>query len=58
MRVGREIVVRFPFLSGNDFKFVPKFFAVASAKVFDATRVQLVRGFWGAAGGKDRTGFL
>jgi hypothetical protein len=34
MRVGREIVVRFPFLSGNDFKFIPKFFAVAVIERF------------------------
>jgi hypothetical protein len=34
MRVGREIVVRFPFLSGNDFKLVPKFFAVAVIERF------------------------
>jgi hypothetical protein len=34
MRVGREIVVRFPFLSGNDFKFIPKFFSVAVIERF------------------------
>jgi hypothetical protein len=34
VRVGREMVVCFSFLSGNDFKFVPKFFAVAVVERF------------------------